>query len=453
MVRYFVIRRTYPNFENLVFWARLEEIGFTVNVSHGISAFVMPRRDFGGTGWNNGMKIDTQRFIDRYVGIFICRILSLYYALIKKDDEAPAPRKILIILLSEMGALVLAHAMFQRLKEKYPRAELRVMLFAKNREVVELLGIVPSENILTIDNNSMRTFTRDMLKVISAMRKIKFDTVIDCELFSRISSILSFLSGAAVRIGFHPHTQEGLYRGNFMNRPVLYNPYHHISRQFLTLVEAIDSATCPKAKREMPAGNLAAPAIQIEPHEIENARKRLLDKAPEIEGKRIVLIYPGGGLLPIRAWPLENYCRLTAELLQKGYAVCVIGLPEDKKTAEKILSHNQNPSCVNLTGYTKTIRELLLIFHFSALLITNDGGPGHFAAMTPIPAIIFYGPETPTLYGTIDNSAVNLFLGLSCSPCVTAYNHRKSPCDGDNMCLKKIKPDQVLSKALEILES
>ena len=181
-------------------------------------------------------------------------------------------------------------------------------------------------------------------------------------------------------------------------------------------------------------------------------RNALLERAPEIEGKKIVLIYPGGGLLPIRAWPLANYCRLTEELLHRGYAVCVIGLAEDKKTAAKILSHNRNPSCVDLTGYTKTIRELMLIFHFSALLITNDGGPGHFAAMTPIPAIIFYGPETPTLYGTIGDNAVNLFLGLSCSPCVTAYNHRKSPCDGDNMCLKKIEPDRVLSKALEILE-
>ena len=398
------------------------------------------------------MKIDTQRFIDRYVGTFICRIFSVYYRFVKKDVAAAASRKILIILLSEMGALVLAYPMFQRLKEKYPQAELYVLLFEKNREVVELLGIVPSENILTIDNSSMRSLTRDMLQVLSDMRKIKPDTVIDCELFSRISSILSYLSGAAVRVGFHPHTQEGLYRGNFMNRPVLYNPYHHIGRQFLTLAEAIDSSTHPIAKREIPVEKLEVPAIQVEPHEIERAKERLFLRAPAVEGKKIVLIYPGGGLLPIRAWPLDNYCRLSEELLHRGYAVCVIGLAEDKKIAAEILSHNRNPSCVDLTGYTKTIRELMLIFHFSSLLITNDGGPGHFAAMTPIPAIIFYGPETPTLYGTIDDDAVNLFVGLSCSPCVTAYNHRNSPCDGDNMCLKKISPDEVLERALGILE-
>jgi lipopolysaccharide heptosyltransferase II len=398
------------------------------------------------------MKIDTQRFIDRYIGTFVCRIFSIYNRMVKKSPPPFEPRRILIILLSEMGALVLAHPMFRRLSEKYPGAELNVMLFEKNREVVELLQIVPSKNILTIDDRSLLSLMRDLLQTIAGIRRIKPDIVIDCELFSRISSILSFLSGAAVRVGFHPHTQEGLYRGNFINKPVPYNPYHHISAQFLTLAEAIDSSTRPKAKRGMPAELPAAPVLNVAPHEVEAARRRLFEKAPEIQGKKIVLIYPGGGLLPIRAWPLEYYCRLTEELLRQGHAVCVIGLKADKKIATEILSYNHSSCCVDLTGYTQTIRELMLLFHFSSLLVTNDGGPGHFAAMTPIPAIIFYGPETPTLYGPLGHKSVNIFLGISCSPCVTAYNHRKSPCDGDNACLKQIRPDEVLARALKILE-
>jgi len=398
------------------------------------------------------MKVNTQRLIDRCIGTIICRIFSLYYRFFNKESKPVAIKKILIILLSEMGALVLAYPMFQRLKEKFPEAALHVMLFEKNREVVELLGVIPSENILTINDKSMSAFIKDTAAALFSMRKIQFDTVIDCELFSRISSILAFLSGSALRVGFHPHTQEGLYRGNFMNRPVLYNPYHHISRQFLTLVEAIDSDPHPKAKRRVPNETLAIPPIKVGQKEIENAKKKLYDTAPGVEAKKIVLIYPGGGLLPIRAWPLDYYCRLTAELLHKGYAICIIGLADDKDVANVILSHNRNPSCVDLTGYTKTIRELMIIFHLSALLITNDGGPGHFAAMTPIPSIIFYGPETPTLYGPMNENAINFYLNFSCSPCVTAYNHRKSPCDGDNLCLKNIQPEKVLARAIEILE-
>jgi len=398
------------------------------------------------------MKIETQRLIDRLVGTIICRIFSIYYKIFKKVPPPRGTNRILIILLSEMGALVLGYPMLQRLKQKFPTASLHILLFEKNREVVELLDIIPSENIISINDSSMPVFAKTALAALARLRQLNIDTVIDCELFSRISSILSFLSGAAIRVGFHAHTQEGLYRGNFMNRPVLYNPYQHISRQFLTLVEAIDSDTEPVAKKLISKEKLKIPAMKFEPDEIEDAKQRLLAKAPGINGRKIVLIYPGGGLLPIRAWPLSHYCTLAEKLLERGYAVCIIGLAEDKSVAGRILSHTQSEYCVDLTGYTKTIRELMRIFQFSSLLITNDGGPGHFAAMTPLPTIIFYGPETPLLYGPIDEKAQNLFLGISCSPCVTAYNHRNSPCDGDNLCLKKIEPELVLSKALKILK-
>ena len=82
-----------------------------------------------------------------------------------------------------MGALVLAYPMFQYLKQKYPQVELYVMLFEKNREVVELIGIVPPENIIAIKDDSMQNFIRDTLTGLSKMRTLKFDTVIDCELF------------------------------------------------------------------------------------------------------------------------------------------------------------------------------------------------------------------------------------------------------------------------------
>jgi hypothetical protein len=42
---------------------------------------------------------------------------------------------------------------------------------------------------------------------------------------------------------------------------------------------------------------------------------------------------------------------------------------------------------------------------------------------------------------------------LPCSPCLTAYNHRSSPCDGDNQCVKQITPASVIAKAREMLAS
>jgi ADP-heptose:LPS heptosyltransferase len=72
--------------------------------------------------------------------------------------------------------------------------------------------------------------------------------------------------------------------------------------------------------------------------------------------------------------------------------------------------------------------------------------------MTPIPTIIIYGPETPELYSPNNEKTTLFYSPLPCSPCLTAYNHRNSPCDGDNLCLKQIPPERVFEKALEILE-
>jgi ADP-heptose:LPS heptosyltransferase len=395
------------------------------------------------------MDVGLQRKIDQTIGPLVCRVLSLF-----PGSRAPSspPGRILIILLSEMGSLVLGCSMFRRLREKYPQASIHALVFEKNREILDLLGVIPPGQVMTLGDRSLGQLARDSMTVIGAMRRLQFDVVIDCELFARVSSIFSWFSGAPIRVGFQRHTMEGLYRGDFINRPVLYNPYRHISDQFLALVDAIDSQSVPKNKFDAFVDvSKGAPAMRLREGEQEAMARRLQADFPAIAGKRLVLIYPSGGILPIRAWPLENFCRIAKDLVDRGVAVAVIGLPGDRELAQAVQRSCKSPLCIDLTGYTKTIRELLVIFHLAALLITNDGGPGQFAAMTPIRSILFFGPESPVLYGPNDPKAKVFFSGIACSPCLTAYNHRHSPCDGDNRCLKVITPDSVLECALALL--
>jgi len=397
------------------------------------------------------MNIKFQRAVDRFIGVPICAFLSLIDRLFGKRPVAGEPRRILVILLSEMGSLVLAQPMFARLKQKYPDAAIHVMLFAKNREVLDLLGVVPAANVITLNDRSLGSFVADSLRAIVRTRALKLDAVIDCELFSRVSSIFSYLSGARLHVGFHRHTQEGLYRGSFINRPVLYNPYRHLTLQFLTMTAALGSKSFPLGKDfRVPVPN-DPPHLLFADGELAGIAARLHADFPAVDGKRLVLVYPSGGILPIRAWPFESYAELCTGLLAAGYAVGVIGLKDDRPLGQALVKHCASAQCIDLTGYTRSVRELLALFHRAALLITNDGGPGQFAALTPIPSIVFFGPETPQLYRSLSANAYCFHSPISCSPCLTAYNHRSSPCDGDNQCLKQISPGQVLAKAHEML--
>ena len=400
------------------------------------------------------MNIRTQRWIDRWPGQLLCAGLSLWARLFARPVQLPqAPRHILVILLSEMGSVVLAGPMFAELRRRYPGVTLHVLQLKKNQEVAKLLGLAQSEHLHALDDRAGMGMLMDIWRVCRTLRALPLDAVIDCELFSRISSLMSYLSGAPLRVGFTPHTQEGLYRGSYINRAIPYNPYQHISQQFLALVDALDSDAMPRNKaaplRDIPTDT--GLNVPFEAAELQTYRAQMRRDHPVIQGKKLVLMYAGGGLLPVRAWPASHYAQVARGLCQAGHTVGLIGLRDDAALAAELKTLVGSALCIDLTGYTRSIRELLMLFHGADLLITNDGGPGHFASLTPIPTRVFFGPETARLYGPLGPRAKTLESGIACSPCLSAYNHRATFCDGDNQCLKRIPADPVLADALASL--
>jgi len=403
------------------------------------------------------MKLQTQRWIDRWLGQFLCAVVSLWVRLFASNKAAPPlgnkPSHILIILLSEMGSVVLAGPMFAALRQRYPSATLHVLQLKKNQEVSLLLRLARPEHLHALDDSSGLALLGDIWRVGRSLRRLPLDAVIDCELFSRISALMSYLSGAPLRVGFTPHTQEGLYRGSFINRAIPYNPYQHISKQFLSLADALESTGMPRNKaaaiRELPVD--IGLTVPFSAEELKDYRHKMLADFPSMRGRSVVLLYAGGGILPERAWPASHYAELASGLCRAGHSVGLIGLREDALLAAALQKQTGSEFCVDLTGYTRSIRELLMLFHGAALLITNDGGPGHFASLTPIRTMVFFGPETGRLYGPLGPRAQILESGLACSPCLSAYNHRETFCDGDNQCLQRIAPAPVLAQALAIL--
>ena len=74
------------------------------------------------------------------------------------------------------------------------------------------------------------------------MRKAKIDTVVDMELFSRYSGLLTGLSGARRRVGFHKFHAEGLYRGEMLTHRVNHNGHIHMAKNFICMVNALLAA-------------------------------------------------------------------------------------------------------------------------------------------------------------------------------------------------------------------
>ena len=407
------------------------------------------------------MNLDLIRAIDKWVGIPACLLLSLGYKILARlSSEAPdqqkehsTPEKVLFIELSEMGSAILAYPAMKYAAEQYPGVKLYFLIFEQNRFSVDILDIVPQDHVITINIRSPFHFVFTTLKALKTVRSVGVDTVVDLELFSRFSALLSGLSGACRRAGYARYHEEGLYRGGFMTHRVLYNCHKHMAKNFLALIKAIEVQNeTPLLKEVITERDLVRARYESTDTDLRTLRERLAAINPAAgDAKQLILLNPSAGLLlPIRAWPVESYAALAERTIQQFNAVViVVGLKEAGSQAAKIIDWVGDSRCIDFTGQT-SFKDLLDLLNLADVLVTADSGPAHFAALTPIKNVVLFGPETSALYGPLGPNTICISSGLSCSPCLSAYNHRKTSC-ADPKCMKAIAVDEVFEAVSECL--
>ena len=402
------------------------------------------------------MHIDTMRRIDRWAGIPLTWLLTLLLRLRDtiKGRHPDQPHHILLIELSEMGSTILADPAMRKLRQRLP-CQLYFAIFHKNRASLDLLGTVPSGQVFTLREENLFLLLFDTLRFLFWTRRHRIDTVIDLELFSRFTALLAGTSGAANRVGFYNFHNEGLYRGDLLTHKVWYNPHIHIAKNFLALINALlaPQNEYPFSKTVIDESELTLPVLTFSVQEQEAMHTRLRERIPQYrpDQHRLVLINPNASeLLPQRRWMPERYIALITKILEidQDILVLITGAPGEQQEAAAMCKTVGNSRCCNFAGGT-SLQQLPLLYSLAELMVTNDSGPGHFSAITAMPTFVLFGPETPALYGSLGNSTP-IYAGLACSPCVSAANHRKTPCT-DNVCLKAITVDQVFTLIAPLL--
>jgi ADP-heptose:LPS heptosyltransferase len=255
------------------------------------------------------------------------------------------------------------------------------------------------------------------------------------------------LSGAWRRVGFHAFHNEGLWRGFMLTHRVSYNPHQHIAKNFIALIHSLESPTAevPFAKIPISDADVRLAQRQFSHEELVPIRAQVaLCVAPfDPSQYRLVLINPNASeLLPQRRWAKERYAQLIQALLEAhpDILILITGAPNERAEAEQLRLSCQHSRVINFAG-SVTFAQLPALYTISCLMVTNDSGPGHFSAITPLKTFVLFGPETPALYGSLGNSTP-IWAGLSCAPCVSASNHRKTPCQ-QPACMDAIRVDQV----------
>jgi ADP-heptose:LPS heptosyltransferase len=403
------------------------------------------------------MNVDRMRMIDHRVGVPLCFLTTFLVRLFGRSVPAgTAPKRVLFIELSEMGSTILADPAMKKAKTLWD-AELFFVIFSDNRGSLDFLRTIPDGNIFTLRVDSLFHLGLDTLRFLFWTRRRKIDTAIDLELFSRFTALLTGLSGASQRVGYHRFHNEGLYRGEMLTHRVAYNPHIHIAKNFIALINAL---AAPKAELPYSKSFIGDDEIRITPVEIPAATKKAMgDKIAKLvpgfdpARQRIVLFNPNASeMLPQRRWPAAHFAELARQVLARWSDVVILitGAPAERAEALALCEAVNDPRMVTFAGESR-LDQLPALYSLASLMITNDSGPGHFASVTAMPVLSLFGPETPELYGPLGPGRA-LTAGLACSPCVSAANHRKTACH-EPVCMSAIQPRRVADAAAEFLDA
>jgi ADP-heptose:LPS heptosyltransferase len=406
------------------------------------------------------VKPETIRAIDVFAGRILCWLLTIHRRLLDfarrgRGPEGPV-RSILFLKLVEQGATVLAAGAIERAVSRVGRENVYFCVFAENREILDILDLIPRENVFTLRNKQFHLFLLDVMRMVRRVRKLPIDATVDMEFFARATAILAYLTRAPRRVGLHRFTSEAPYRGDLLTHRVAWNPYLHTAQAYVSLVVALGHRPDEVPLLKVPVAELTSDVPRVEPPSADRARVRAIieEAAGGPVGWPLVLLNPNASdMLPLRRWPAERFVELGKRFLN-GHpeaTIAITGAPSEQAAAEGVAAAIGSPRVVSLAGKT-TLADLVVLYSLADVLVTNDSGPGHFASLTDIDSIVLFGPETPQLFGALGPRAHIVYAGLACSPCVSALNHRFSPCT-NNLCMQAITVEHVLALLNGCLEA
>ncbi len=403
------------------------------------------------------VKSDIMRKIDYYVGIPLCFLFSLVHVVskifLKKDRAVSKPSRILFVKFFGMGTIILSTPAIKRCRELYPDAEIHFLTFDENRVLFDVVNVLAPIRVITIRITNIRYFVPDVFRAIFLVWRLRFDVVIDLEFFARFVAIISFLSRARSRVGFYNYFTEGLYRGNFLTHKAYYNHYQHTALAFLDMVETVKSGkSLPYNKmhcQSLPMlAELGITYLATMEEKIACREKFCLK-----DNETLILLNPNTSAVfcDLRRWPHSHFAELGRRILAScPHAVIgIVGAHSDLVQASELEKMIGSERVVNFAGRS-TIGELCLLMDQALCLVTNDSGPSHLAALTGTKIIALFGPETPNLYSPLSAHAICMYLQLSCSPCWSVYNGKRSICR-DNICLQNISPEMVCEEVIKEL--
>ena len=153
---------------------------------------------------------------------------------------------------------------------------------------------------------------------------------------------------------------------------------------------------------------------------------------------------PGAEYGPAKRWLPERFAEAAEKIsAQSSVRWILFGTPRDATVGDQIAAA-LGDHCVNRVGQT-TLDQLIDELRECRLLLTNDTGTMHLAALLGVPVVAIFGSTEPRLTSPLGNGHIVLRHHVECSPCFLRE------CPIDFRCMKAVSVQEVANAASSIL--
>jgi heptosyltransferase-2 len=234
------------------------------------------------------------------------------------------------------------------------------------------------------------------------------------------SALAPFLAGIPQRVGFVGEA-----------RFVLVNDLRFGESKLPRMVDRCAMLALPRGAKPLPAWPL--PELKVSAAEAMAWRNR---RGLTEDGRRVVALAPGA-VGPSKRWPSTAYAALASQLIADGFAVWVLGGPDEKSLAAEIVGDSE---ARDLTGHD--LRDAILALASASVAVSNDSGLLHVAAALGTPSVGIFGPTSPWHWAPLNPLAATMQTKskLACQPC-----HKPVCRLGHHRCMRDLAPDDVLT--------
>ena len=333
------------------------------------------------------------------------------------SNNGPSDSPILIVPYMWIGDFVRCHTVVKLLKQRFPNRPVDILATTLCAPLTDYMPGL--RRAIVVDLPRRRLALMQQRALAGRLRREAYGTALIMPRTWK-SALAPYFAGIPERTGF---VGEARY--------FLLNDLRHGEKKLPRMIDRCAALALPP-NAELPE-KWPLPELKVPGAEIGLWRQK---RGLASDNRPVVALAPGA-VGPAKRWPGTAYAALARRLLAAGFAVWVLGGPDEKMLATEIVG---DTAARDLTGHD--LRDAILALAAAAAAVSNDSGLLHVAAALGTPSIGIFGPTSPWHWAPLNPLAATIETSsaLPCRPChkpVCRLVHHR--------CMRDIAPDEVLA--------